>query len=148
TYYDRVTAFYMIYTRAWELLLGTILSFGVFPRLNSAWLRNVISLVGIAMIAYSARFFTEATLFPGFTALVPCVGAALIIGAGESGSSLIGHVLSWRPVVFVGLISYSLYLWHWPIFILQRMGVLFSMTDTLPSRLAALLTPSQYDKLV
>src|SRR5262249_37523119 len=52
-YYDRVTAFYMIYTRAWELLLGTILSFGIFPRLNSAWLRNLTCLVGIAMIAYS-----------------------------------------------------------------------------------------------
>src|SRR5262245_54881466 len=94
-YYDQVTAFYMIYTRAWELLLGTILSLGIFPRLHSAWRRNIVSLVGIGMIAYSVRFFTETTVFPGFSAVLPCVGAALIISAGESGSSLVGLVLSW-----------------------------------------------------
>jgi peptidoglycan/LPS O-acetylase OafA/YrhL len=147
-YHDQVNAFYMIYTRAWELLLGTVLSLGMFPRLRSAWLRNVVTLLGIAMIAYSVYFYTQLTLFPGLSALLPCVGTALIIGVGDSGSSLVGVALSWRPVVFVGLISYSLYLWHWPVVILHRMGALLAMSDTLPSRFATLLTPSQYDKML
>jgi peptidoglycan/LPS O-acetylase OafA/YrhL len=147
-YYDQVTAFYMIYTRAWELLLGTLLSMGMFPRLQSTWVRNLVSVAGIGMILYSVFFFTEATLFPGLSAVWPCLGTALIIGAGESGSSLVSSVLSWRPAVFVGLISYSLYLWHWPVIILHRMGVLFSMSDTVPSRFMTLLAPGQYDKIV
>jgi hypothetical protein len=52
--------------------------------------------------------------------LLPCVGSALIIYSGKSGTSIIGRVLSLRPVVFVGLISYSLYLWHWPLIVFQN----------------------------
>jgi hypothetical protein len=62
------------------------------------------------------------TMFPGLTALPPCLGAALIIAAGETGSSAVGRLLAWRPVAFIGLISYSLYLWHWPIIVFQRAG--------------------------
>ena len=112
---NRGTAFYMPYTRAWELLLGTLLSLGMFPHLRWSWLRNLATIIGIGLIAFSVLFYTEQTLFPGLSALAPCVGSALIIGAGESGSSVIGKILSWRPIVFIGLISYSLYLWHWPV---------------------------------
>lgn len=146
-YYDQVSSFYMIHTRAWELLLGTILSLGMFPRLRSAWLRNFATVIGFGMIAYSVYFYEETTLFPGLSAVLPCAGAALIIGAGESGGSLVGDVLSWRPVVFVGLISYSLYLWHWPVIILHRMGILFG-TNTIPGWFTRILTPFQYDKVV
>ena len=58
-------------------------------------------------------------------ALLPCVGAALIIWAGETGPSIVGRALSLPPVVFVGLISYSLYLWHWPLIVFQSMGILY-----------------------
>ena len=102
------TAFYMPYTRTWELLLGTIISLRVFPRLQSAWLRNFATLSGIGMITYSVMSYTQQTLFPGLSALLPCAGSALIIWAGEGGPSLVSAVLSWRPIVFVGLISYSL----------------------------------------
>lgn len=95
--------------------------------LRSAKLRNLASLTGIGMILWSVLFYSQETLFPGFSALLPCVGAALIIWAGEAGGSFVGSVLSWRPVVFVGLISYSLYLWHWPIIVLQKMGMLVSL---------------------
>jgi peptidoglycan/LPS O-acetylase OafA/YrhL len=118
------TAFYMPYTRAWELLLGTLLSLSIFPRLGSAWLRNMATLGGIGMILCSVLLYSQETLFPGPSALLPCVGSALIIWAGEAGGSLVGSVLSWRPVVFVGLISYSLYLWHWPVIVLHQMGML------------------------
>ena len=72
-------------------------------------------MIGFSIIAYSIE-----TPFPGATALVPCLGAALIIAAGQTGDSLVGRMLSLPPVVFVGLISYSLYLWHWPVIFFQR----------------------------
>jgi len=125
---DPSTAFYMPYTRAWELLLGTILSLGIFPRLQSPWLRNLATFAGLAMIAFSVLFFSSSTPFPGLSALLPCVGSSLIIGAGEEGSSLVGAFLSWRPLVFIGLISYSLYLWHWPVIVLQHLGVLIGVS--------------------
>src|SRR6185437_13536585 len=58
--------------------------------------------------------------FPGALAAPACVGAFLVILAGRDGTSLTGRLLSWRPIAFVGLISYSLYLWHWPLVVFQR----------------------------
>jgi peptidoglycan/LPS O-acetylase OafA/YrhL len=142
------TAFYMPYTRAWELLLGTILSLGMFPRLESAYLRNFATLTGIGMIAFSVVSYTQHTLFPGLSALVPCIGSALIIWAGEGGSSLVGAVLSWRPVVFVGLISYSLYLWHWPVIILRKMGVIVGIGAISSLHRIALLSSHRFDVLL
>jgi peptidoglycan/LPS O-acetylase OafA/YrhL len=142
------TAFYMPYTRAWELLLGTILSLGMFPRLTSAWLRNLAVLAGIGLIAFSVLFYSRDTVFPGFSALVPCVGSALIIGAGESGSSLVGKILSWRPVVFIGLISYSLYLWHWPVIVLRQMGLLVGVGAIASRFPAAHITSHRFDIVV
>jgi peptidoglycan/LPS O-acetylase OafA/YrhL len=126
-YRNQDTAFYMPYTRAWELLLGTLLSLSIFPRLQSAWSRNLATLGGMGMILWSVLRFSQETLFPGPSALLPCVGTAMIIWAGEAGGSLVSSVLSWRPVVFVGLISYSLYLWHWPVIVLHQMGMLLGL---------------------
>jgi len=145
---NRETAFYMPYTRAWELLLGTILALGIFPRLQSAWLRNLATLAGIGLIVFSVLFYTQDTLFPGLSALAPCVGSALIIGAGEAGSSLVSALLSWRPFVFIGLISYSLYLWHWPVIVLQQMGVFIGAGVITSHRLAGLLPAHRLDMLV
>ena len=73
-------------------------------------------------------------------ALVPCVGSALIIGAGESGSSFVSRVLSLRPVVFIGLISYSLYLWHWPIIVLNDLGFTMDLSELAPHKWAFILS--------
>jgi len=127
--YNPDAAFYMPYTRAWELLLGTIVSLRFFPKLPQAWLRNAATLAGIALIAYSAVRYLPQTPFPGVAALAPCLGSALIIGAGESGRTLVGRVLSWKPVVFIGLISYSLYLWHWPVVILNDLGLSMNLHE-------------------
>src|ERR1700722_12179845 len=145
---NRQTAFYMPYTRAWELLLGTILSLEMFPHLDREWLRNLATLAGIGLIGFSIFFYTERTLFPGLTALAPCLVSALIIGAGEGGSSLVAKVLSWRPIVFIGLISYSLYLWHWPIIVLQQMGVFIGASAITSQRMAALLPEHRLDMIV
>jgi len=145
---NQSTAFYMPYTRAWELLLGTMLSLGMFPRLQLAWLRNLATLAGIGMIAFSVLTFSENTLFPGLSALVPCLGSALIIGAGEAGPTLVGAILSWRPFVFTGLISYSLYLWHWPVIVLQHMGVLFGVSTLTSHYHGSMLTARRFDMLI
>jgi hypothetical protein len=115
----------MPWTRAWELLLGTILSLHILPPLRSAILRNLATISGLAAIAISCRIYNPATPFPGLAAALPCIGAALIIGAGEAGPTYVGKLLALRPVVFVGLISYSLYLWHWPVIVLQHMGIIY-----------------------
>jgi peptidoglycan/LPS O-acetylase OafA/YrhL len=116
-------AFFLPTTRAWELLLGAMLSIDLFPRVQSALGRNLLSAFGLLAILIPG--FTYAGVpFPGAAALVPCAGAAFIIAAGETGGSVVGRLLSLKPVVFIGLISYSLYLWHWPIIIFQHMMML------------------------
>jgi peptidoglycan/LPS O-acetylase OafA/YrhL len=132
--YSANAAFYMPYTRAWELLLGTVVALGFFPRIRFTPARNAASLMGMAMIGYSALRYDSQTPFPGLAALLPCVGSALILGAGESGSTLVGKALSWRPIVFIGLISYSLYLWHWPVIILNDLGLSVNFSEWLPHR--------------
>jgi peptidoglycan/LPS O-acetylase OafA/YrhL len=141
-HYSPDAAFYLPTTRAWELLLGTLLSLGIFPRIHSLALRNLSTLAGMALILYPAFRYSELTAFPGLAALPPCFGSALIIAAGESGSSLVGRALAWRPIAFIGLISYSLYLWQWPVVVLHSLGLSFNPQPLLP----ALLAPYRFDK--
>jgi peptidoglycan/LPS O-acetylase OafA/YrhL len=119
-YRDPLGTFYLPQTRAWELLLGTLLAAGIVPPLRSALGRNLASTAGLACIAFASIAFTETVRFPGAAALWPCIGAALILAAGEIGGSAVGRLLSTRPFVFVGLISYSLYLWHWPLIVINK----------------------------
>ena len=116
---DPTAAFFFAPLRAWELLVGTILSQGYLPSISRGFGRNLAATAGIVLILVPALVYSRLTVFPGVTALAPCLGAALLIAAGESGTSQIGRILSWGPIVFVGLISYSLYLWHWPILAFQ-----------------------------
>jgi len=121
-YYPNL-AFYWPLTRIWELMCGTCLAIGAVPAIRSALARNAASLLGLGLILYSGMLYTVATPFPGFAALAPCLGTALIIAAGTHGTALVNRLLSLRPVVFIGLISYSLYLWHWPVIVFDAMGV-------------------------
>ncbi|MEM9989266.1 MAG: acyltransferase family protein, partial [Pseudomonadota bacterium] len=77
---------------------------------------QILSLCGIGLIFLAIITYTEDTIFPGASALLPCLGSVMIIWAGMGGkSTYVSQFLCLRPIVFVGLISYSLYLWHWPI---------------------------------
>ena len=114
------TAFFFSPLRAWELLIGTIVSQKYFPSLRSVWTRNLATASGLLMILIPGFVYTSSTTFPGMAAIPPCLGAALIIAGGETGTSVVGRLLSLRPVVFVGLISYSVYLWHWPVAVFQQ----------------------------
>jgi peptidoglycan/LPS O-acetylase OafA/YrhL len=117
---DQAGAFYLLHSRAWELLLGALLAIGAVPAIRSRALANVLGLVGLALIVGSVLLYWERMPFPGLAALAPCVGAALVIHAGKDSSLLASRLLSLAPVRFIGLISYSLYLWHWPVDVIAR----------------------------
>ncbi len=122
-----------------ELLIGTIVSQRYLPPIRSAIGRNVATLLGILMILIPVVRYSDTTVFPGLTALPPCLGAALIIAGGETGSSTVGWLLSLRPIVFIGLISYSLYLWHWPVAVFQTLAGALTSLPTEDKRLKLLM---------
>ncbi len=113
------TAYFVSTTRVWELGLGALLALAAtqVERLPDV-LRAVGGWVGIAMIAYAVLVFDESTTWPGAHALVPTVGAVLMIASGlrpTPGSPQ--RLLSTAPMVWIGGLSYSIYLWHWPILV-------------------------------
>jgi peptidoglycan/LPS O-acetylase OafA/YrhL len=116
-------AFYVLPTRFWEILLGGVIGLGVSTGPARRWLREALAGLGLLAIVGAVVSYSEFTPFPGLAALLPCGGAALIIYAGVGGASTVGRLLGLRPVVFVGKISYSLYLWHWPLLALYRYDV-------------------------
>jgi peptidoglycan/LPS O-acetylase OafA/YrhL len=112
--------FYLVHTRAWELLLGSVIPLGAFRTPLGPVLRNLLGTIGLALVVASSLLIQPAMPFPGLLALPPCLGAFLILLAGRDGASVPGRLLAWRPVAFIGLISYSVYLWHWPLTVFQR----------------------------
>lgn len=120
---DTSAAFYFAPLRTWELLIGALLAISATTDIHPK-LRNAMSLAGIVMILASVFLYDHETLFPGISALLPTLGAALVIYAGIKGNTFVGNLLSLPPVVFIGKISYSLYLWHWPIIIFGRYYVI------------------------
>jgi peptidoglycan/LPS O-acetylase OafA/YrhL len=112
--------FYLLPGRAWELMLGALIALGAVPPIPQRWLRESLAAGGIGLILFATLAFNSQMPFPGPAALVPCLGAALVIWATDAGATFTGNALSQRPIVFVGLISYSLYLWHWPLYVLAK----------------------------
>ncbi len=110
-------SFYLPTTRAWELLAGSLTAFILSGRAQKP--NDILSLTGLALILFSIFAYDELTPFPSFYALPPVVGAALIILFGAQGT-LVARLLSTRPMVGIGLISYSAYLWHQPLFAFAR----------------------------
>ncbi len=108
------TAFYHLPSRGWELLAGALVALKLFPPLQNRKFASALSLGGLALMLGSAVLYSKATSFPGLAALPPVLGCALVIYAETGAKTLTGKILSLRPFVFLGGISYSLYLWHWP----------------------------------
>jgi peptidoglycan/LPS O-acetylase OafA/YrhL len=116
TYAAPTANFYILPTRAWELLIGAALALGSIPVVRTRWVAEAIGVLGLAMIGYAIFSFDDTTSFPGPNAIFPCLGAALLIYVGRSKvEPLTTSLLSLKPLVWIGLISYSLYLVHWPI---------------------------------
>jgi peptidoglycan/LPS O-acetylase OafA/YrhL len=112
--------FYLMPTRAWELFLGALLALGAFPPLNCRLARELLAAVGLGLLSFAVIAFDKSTPFPGPSALLPCLGAFAILYAGAHGGSVINSLLGRQPLLFVGVISYSLYLWHWPVLVMFR----------------------------
>ena len=117
---DPTAAFYLPLARAWELLLGSMLALSIAPTIKHRSVNESAGILGIGLIAWSVWHFSAETPFPGISALLPCAGAALIIHSGTQEKTLVSRMLSARVAVFVGLISYSLYLWHWPVIVFAK----------------------------
>lgn len=110
-------AFYLLPARAWELGLGALVATGGFPRLGER-ARPVAAWLGLGLVTAGLFVITEESAFPAPWALLPCIGTALLIAYGETGGT--ARLLSLAPMRFVGDISYSLYLWHWPVMAFWR----------------------------
>jgi peptidoglycan/LPS O-acetylase OafA/YrhL len=120
SYYFPSATFYFLPTRAWELLTGSLLALMLGRLTRGRLVNETAGWLGIILISYALFFYHADTRFPGLAAIPPCLGAALIIFSSESELSLVGRVLTFKPVVFIGLISYSLYLWHWPLLVFSK----------------------------
>ena len=119
--------FYMLPTRAWELALGGLIAVSTLETKVSALrlsTRNLISVIGLLLILFGFLWLDSSKPFPSWNALWPCVGSFLLILAGRD--ALINRLLALKPIVYIGMISYCLYLWHWPIIVYTKMFYNFS----------------------
>ena len=120
-----VATFYSPQTRFWELLIGAVLAYGtvhhsvVLQKIKPA-LRSAFSALGLALILLAALILNQKSAFPGWWALMPTLGAAFIIGSGAT-AWCNKHILSNKVLVWFGLISFPLYLWHWPLLAFARL---------------------------
>jgi peptidoglycan/LPS O-acetylase OafA/YrhL len=114
-------AYYLLPTRIFELLIGAILvlSFHRLPNLSILYL-NLLAFIGLVCILSASLILNSESSFPGYNALLPTIGTALLLYTGAKGSTWINQCLSFGPLVWIGLISYSLYLWHWPLIVFIR----------------------------
>ncbi len=125
--------FFLPFSRFWELLVGSVLAYIElkYGRIKNPLLTQTLPIIGLFLIVHSILFFDSNTPHPSFETFIPIIGVALIL-AFCTANDFVGKLLSFKPIVGIGLISYSLYLWHFPIFAFGRMSS---------------ESPSSYDKL-
>jgi peptidoglycan/LPS O-acetylase OafA/YrhL len=116
-------AYFQTPTRIWELGIGGLLAAVLSARgrrlLHHAGARIALAWAGLAAIAWTALTYTDATPFPGWRALVPVLGAVAVLAAeAPRGAGSPARLMAFRPVQYLGDVSYSVYLWHWPLIIL------------------------------
>ena len=130
-------AFFLLPTRAWEMIMGGLLQIAPVTSRPNKTLSCLLEAVGLTAILAPALLYGPSTRFPALSALPPCLGAALIIHANSHDHNILGKLLSTKPAVYVGLLSYSLYLWHWPILSYLK-HINCGATPSLLSRISAL----------
>ncbi|HUO92682.1 MAG TPA: acyltransferase family protein [Rhizomicrobium sp.] len=117
--------FFLLPTRAWELLLGVLVALSPFAPPRNVIVREIIAGASLCLIGFAVLAYNSATPFPGLSALAPTLGTAALIFLGTQGTPTFAATgLAIRPMVGIGLISYSLYLVHWPILVFARYALL------------------------
>ncbi len=114
-------SFYLLPTRAWELLAGVLLSLGIVKPVRERRLANLLALAGLGLIVLPMLLLDEKSEFPGVNALYPALGAAVLIYSNAQARTWVGTLLETKVLVYIGTISYSLYLWHWPVAVYTQM---------------------------
>lgn len=127
---DTTAAFFLLPYRAWQMLLGALLTTPIAKRFATPLIGNFFAPLGVALILASYIFISSSWYHPALSSIGACIGAAIIILSGAANKSLTYRILSSRPLVAIGLMSYSLYLWHWPIIVILR-PILGHSTPTL-----------------
>jgi peptidoglycan/LPS O-acetylase OafA/YrhL len=116
SHYKPWANYFLAPTRAWELLLGAALAIGGTPRIGHRIATEGLAVAGLLGIVVVVYLYTAETPYPGTAAMLPCLATAALLATGSSSRpALVNRMLSWPPLVFIGLISYSLYLWHQPL---------------------------------
>ena len=113
--------FYMLPTRAWELGLGALIHF--IPALKSHRANTTLSSISLLAIFYALFSINENDAYPGYLALIPTIASAVLIYTAHGANNVIQKLLSTTGMVFIGKISYSAYLWHWPIIVFYRIYI-------------------------
>lgn len=125
SYFSPAAAYYLLPSRLWELVLGGLGALLPAYRILQQSAARYLPAAGLALIAAAVFGFDSNTKFPGLAATLPCGGCFILLvsmGQGAGATSFIARTLRLRPFVMVGQLSYSLYLWHWPLIVFQRIG--------------------------
>lgn len=124
--------FYLPFSRFWELAVGSLLAYRELSekKYGSRFIRELLSIIGMALIAISILTFDKETPHPSYWTLIPIVGVALLIEF-TTASEVVGKILGSKLFVWFGVISYSAYLWHFPIFAFNRMDGSFGSKEKL-----------------
>lgn len=138
SYRNQTFVFYLTPFRAWELALGALLAIGFIPVPETGLGKNLCGAAGLLLLLGVIFLGSSSAPLLLMTSLAS-VGATLVIASSERGVSLVGRLLSLSPIVFIGLISYSLYLWHWPLTVFQRTDALFSTESPASAKLTLIV---------
>jgi peptidoglycan/LPS O-acetylase OafA/YrhL len=129
---DSFSGFYIIFYRAWELLIGALLTTQAICKIKDRRLLKISSFMGLALVIFYFFYSSSDKFSPTTSSLLVCIGTAMIIHSGISSTTYVHRALSVRALVGLGLLSYSIYIWHWPIIVFCR-----PITERYPSLIYA-----------